>query len=152
MPSPLVRILQDTASVELTYSQIDLRLLAEDDFVFTPELLGESYHQQLIALCEQAGFVPHIVQQASQLSTLIALVSCGFGVALVPASTQGYPLNNSVRFVNIEPISPLSEVELYLLCTASTPHHPHSLPLTHFLNLLSGVHLAARSPLTDHPP
>ena len=42
--------------------QINMRLLAGDDFVFTPELLGESYNQQLRSLCEQAGFVPRIVQ------------------------------------------------------------------------------------------
>ena len=65
---------------------IELRDCADEDFVFTPQPLGSGYHQQLIGLCEAAGFYPRVVQEAAQMHTLIALVGRGFGVALVPAS------------------------------------------------------------------
>ncbi len=64
--------------------RIDLRDFAGEDFVFTPQALGIGYHSQLIALCEAAGFYPRVAQEAAQIQTLIGLVACGFGVALVP--------------------------------------------------------------------
>ncbi|WP_369986846.1 LysR substrate-binding domain-containing protein [Pseudomonas xanthosomatis] len=59
---------------------------AEQPFVFTPRALGGRYHQHLLDLCRAAGFEPRIVQEAAQLQTVVGLVACGFGVALVPAS------------------------------------------------------------------
>jgi DNA-binding transcriptional LysR family regulator len=35
--------------------------------------------------CQQAGFVPRVVQQATQIQTVLALVESGLGVALVPS-------------------------------------------------------------------
>jgi DNA-binding transcriptional LysR family regulator len=38
-------------------------------------------------VCAAAGFAPRIVQEASELSTVVSLVRAGLGVALVPRST-----------------------------------------------------------------
>ncbi|MDR6859504.1 hypothetical protein J2W96_005841 [Variovorax guangxiensis] len=40
-----------------------------------------------MAACQEAGFVP---QEATQISTVVALVGIGLGVALVPQVMQGY--------------------------------------------------------------
>ncbi|WP_300003018.1 LysR family transcriptional regulator [uncultured Cedecea sp.] len=65
---------------------IPLSAFQDDMFVSSPRHLGQGFHDQLIQLCEAAGFVPRIAQQARQLQTLVALVASGFGVALLPAS------------------------------------------------------------------
>lgn len=65
---------------------IPLAALQNDAFVSSPRHLGQGFHDQLIQLCEAAGFVPYISQQARQLQTLIALVAGDFGIALLPAS------------------------------------------------------------------
>lgn len=117
------------------HSQIDLQTLAKENFVFTPELLGEGYHHQLIQLCECAGFHPHITQEAAQLSTLIALVSCGFGISLVPESVTEYMLNEKVKFLKINQTSNLSNIELFMLHAGNQQHKPHSALLTNFLML-----------------
>ncbi len=65
---------------------IHLASLKEEAFVASPRSLGKGFHDQLISLCQAAGFVPDIVQQGRQMQTLIALVSAGFGIALLPAS------------------------------------------------------------------
>lgn len=67
-------------------AQIELALLKDEAFVASPRPLGPGFHDQLIALCQAAGFVPRVVQQARQMQTLIALVASGFGLALLPAS------------------------------------------------------------------
>ena len=38
----------------------------------------------VVAACAQAGFSPRIAQEVEQLHTLLALVSAGLGVSLVP--------------------------------------------------------------------
>lgn len=65
---------------------IPLTALQNDAFVFPPRHLGQGFHDQLVQLCGAAGFIPRITQQARQLQTLVALVTSGFGVALLPAS------------------------------------------------------------------
>ena len=42
-------------------------------------------HATTMLACQQAGFVPHVVQQATQIQTVLALVESGLGVALVPS-------------------------------------------------------------------
>ena len=96
--------------------RIDLRDFAGEDFVFTPQALGIGYHSQLIALCEAAGFYPRVVQEAAQIQTLIGLVACGFGVALVPESIAGSIMRDKVLFRRINSVtaSPNPAIGLYM--------------------------------------
>jgi DNA-binding transcriptional LysR family regulator len=96
---------------------VDLRDFADDDFVFTPQTLGSGYHQQLIALCEAAGFYPRVVQEAAQLHTLIGLVAGGFGVALVPETVAQSVRHDSVTYRKIRPLSPTIDTSLGLYAT-----------------------------------
>src|SRR5471032_395184 len=96
---------------------VDLRHFAEDDFVFTPQALGSGYHQQLIALCEAAGFYPRVAQEAAQLHTLIGLVAGGFGVALVPETVAQSVRHDSVMYRKIRPLSPTIDTRLGLYAT-----------------------------------
>ena len=103
--------------------QIDLRHFAGEDFVFTPQALGTGYHSQLIALCEAAGFYPRVVQEAAQLHTLIGLVACGFGVALVPESIAHSIMRDKVVFRRIGPVgaTPNPTIGLYMSWNTDNP-------------------------------
>ncbi|MGE8058430.1 LysR family transcriptional regulator [Pseudomonas sp. NPDC089547] len=100
--------------------EVDLRDFADEDFVFTPQALGGGYHAQLIALCESAGFYPKVVQEAAQIHTLLGLVACGFGVALVPASFAGSAPHERVQFCAIRPLDeqPVPGIGLYMKWSA----------------------------------
>lgn len=102
---------------------IELRDFAGEDFVFTPQALGSGYHSQLIALCEAAGFYPKVVQEAAQIHTLIGLVSCGFGVALVPESICGSNMRDKVVFRPIRPVAEAANpaIGLYMSWHADNP-------------------------------
>ena len=102
--------------VKAQQGDVDLREFANEDFVFTPQALGGGYHAQLVALCESAGFYPKVVQEAAQIHTLIGLVACGFGVALVPESIAYSTLRERVQFRPIRPIKdqPTPTMGLYM--------------------------------------
>jgi DNA-binding transcriptional LysR family regulator len=67
--------------------QIPLKALADEPFVLPPPDLVPSY-SQIINLCQQVGFTPKVVQQATWMITVLSLVAGGVGVALLPANAQ----------------------------------------------------------------
>lgn len=68
--------------------QVPLAALARDNFIATPRSEGMGFYDQMIALCNAAGFSPRIVQEARQIETIAGLVAGGLGIALVPASIR----------------------------------------------------------------
>lgn len=66
---------------------VDLRRLAEADFVAFTRHRGPAYFDQSIHLCSRAGFSPRIRYEASTVHGVLDLVGAGLGVALVPSST-----------------------------------------------------------------
>ncbi len=57
-------------------------------------LLAESFspqkHDRFFAACENAGFMPQVVQRVSEPMTLLALVEGGLGVGLIRSSARNY--------------------------------------------------------------
>jgi len=68
--------------------KIPMRTLANEPFILFPRVLAPELHDQIISLCQQARFSPHVVQEAMQLPTIVSLVAAGIGVAVIPASLQ----------------------------------------------------------------
>jgi len=94
---------------------IDLALLRDEAFVASPRTLGKGFHDQLIGLCQTAGFVPDIVQHGRQMQTLIALVAAGFGIALLPASLATETREDVVfRPLQVEAAEDVSRLELFM--------------------------------------
>ncbi|SEG62562.1 transcriptional regulator, LysR family [Bryocella elongata] len=56
-----------------------------EPFILFSRAMGPLAYDRTIACCEQAGFVPEIVQYAPQFPTLFRLVAAGIGVSLAPA-------------------------------------------------------------------
>lgn len=65
---------------------VALGSLAHEPFISIPRQIAPRLHDAIISACSEAGFSPHIVQEAIQMQTIISLVSAGMGVALVPES------------------------------------------------------------------
>ncbi|MFW1644938.1 LysR substrate-binding domain-containing protein [Acinetobacter guillouiae] len=95
---------------------VSLIELCKEAFVSSPRHLGQGFHDQLIQLCQAAGFVPRIAQQARQLQTLVALVAGGFGVALLPASLVQHEREDVVfRPIQVDAPDSLLHVELLMV-------------------------------------
>ncbi len=70
-----------------SHREIPLTALANEPFVLPAPELVPSY-SQIINLCQQAGFFPKVVQEATWMITVLSLVAGGVGVALVGANAQ----------------------------------------------------------------
>jgi DNA-binding transcriptional LysR family regulator len=80
--------------------QLTLADLANEPWIMFPARQGPGLHARIMASCVQAGFTPNIRQEAIQMGTIVNLVGCGIGVALVPSSLAS-PANNNVSFTII---------------------------------------------------
>jgi len=59
--------------------------LKGEPFILFSRVMGPLAYDRTMACCEQAGFVPEIVQFAPQFPTLFRLVAAGIGVSLAPS-------------------------------------------------------------------
>ena len=83
--------------------RIPLRLLAREPFVLPPYTRAYGGRDQIMRMCQQAGFVPHVVQEATQAITIASLVAAGIGVSVVSMSSQTLRTEGVVYRVIREP-------------------------------------------------
>ena len=69
------------------HAQIPLQALANEPFILPSPELVPSY-SEIMTLCQQVGFSPKIVQEATWMITVLSLVAGGVGVALLRANVQ----------------------------------------------------------------
>lgn len=97
---------------------VELGEVAGEPFVIQPRELAATLYDRLVRLASKAGFHPVIRQHAQQINGLVALVSAGIGLSLVPASMQAVKLPG-VSYV------PLADPDAYLLLgVASRTENP----------------------------
>jgi DNA-binding transcriptional LysR family regulator len=82
---PLVAALPDTHPLARR-SRVSLASLAGEPWVLFPRDLRTRYVELVLECCGASGFVPRVVQEASQMQTLAGLVSAGVGVTLLPGA------------------------------------------------------------------
>ncbi len=68
--------------------RVQLRDLASESFVGFPFKEGPGFESVVMAACQACGFIPHFVEVAAQMQTILALVGGGIGIALVPQAMQ----------------------------------------------------------------
>jgi DNA-binding transcriptional LysR family regulator len=69
------------------HKRLGLAMLAGESFVLQARSRGPESHDQILALCRNAGFSPRVVQEGSHIGVL-SLVASGIGVAIVPTSLR----------------------------------------------------------------
>lgn len=106
---------------------ISLAALAQEPFVMFPRTRGPAFFDHLMALCNAAGFMPRIVQEAPQLD-IISMVAAGFGVSLMPASMRNFRRPG----LAFRPIVGAPQVELLVVWRLEN----RSLSVQHFVELV----------------
>lgn len=71
-------------------TEVSLSTLADELFILFPAKMGPIFYEQIINICQQAGFRPKVAQEAVQMQTIVGLVAAGLGIAFVPASLQNF--------------------------------------------------------------
>jgi DNA-binding transcriptional LysR family regulator len=67
-----------------TAGPVSLAGFADHPWVWLRRDASPDYHDQLMAACRRAGFSPDVRHLANSITTQLAMVACGLGVALVP--------------------------------------------------------------------
>ena len=82
---------------------ISLKHLANEPFILFPRHFGSILYDQIINLCQQAGFSPNIIQEAIPQQTILGLVAAGIGISLIHSSVRNLGRSGVVFKDLIEP-------------------------------------------------
>jgi hypothetical protein len=63
-------------------------MLRDDPFIYFPRSAGARAFEKPLALFEEYGFRPQIVQEASHWLTILSMVGVGLGVSVAPACVR----------------------------------------------------------------
>lgn len=102
-------------------STIELKSLADETLVMASRDVSPVYFDYVVGLCKASGFSPRILHQVRSVSSQVAFVSCGQGIALVPKAMEKLAPENVV----VRPLYP----ETTVVTTAMAWHVEHHNPL-----------------------
>lgn len=93
---------------------LSLKELADETFILYRRTDGRGLYDVIIAACSEAGFSPHVGQEAPRIVSTLNLVAAGLGITIVPASLSRLPLEG----VTYRPLrgKPALRVPLTLAC------------------------------------
>lgn len=102
------------------HARITVPLLANEPFVLQSRQRGGGYYAQLMNLCLTSGFSPNVIQEVTEMHTIVSLVAAGMGVSLVPLSVKNIR-SQGVVYRELEGSTPLTEMAVaWLLNSHST--------------------------------
>jgi DNA-binding transcriptional LysR family regulator len=110
LAEPMVAALSDDHPLA-DREAVDVSDLRDDDFVLWPRSVSESFHDQVIGVCQRAGFSPRVVMEGTDIETQLGLVSAGIGVLLMPAGFMALR-RVGVVFARLAPPVPTSMLQL----------------------------------------
>ena len=82
--------------------------LREQPFVLFARASSPDYHERILSICAQAGFLPEVRHEVRHWLAVVSLVAQGLGVALVPQAMQRSALRGAV-FRPLEGVTAQSE-------------------------------------------
>lgn len=89
--------------------RIAVPMLASEPFVLQSRQLGGGFYVQLMKLCLSYGFSPNVIQEVTEVYTIVSLVAAGIGVSLVPLSTRNIR-SQGVVYRELEGAAALTEL------------------------------------------
>ena len=111
-----------------THDRIAVPLLANEPFVLQSRQRGGGYYTQLMNLCLTSGFSPNVIQEVTEMHTIVSLVAAGMGVSLVPLSIKNIR-SQGVAYCELEGVAPVTEMAIAWLRTS------HSTLVQNFLEV-----------------
>lgn len=93
------------AHVAQAPAPLDLAALKGEPLALVSREVSPDYHDRIVALCAQAGWVPTVRHELRHWLSVVSLVSQGMGVALVPEALQRSGLAGAV-FVPLTQATP----------------------------------------------
>ena len=96
------------------------RHLAEQPFICYGRRWAPRFYEVWTAICRDAGYSPRVIQETAEMSTALALVAAGLGVAILPEGiTRGHRRVLAVQVLHREKAR--SEIGIAVLAARQTP-------------------------------
>lgn len=89
-------------TIDYVNSVEDLSKLRHETFVFFNKDYAPQYYTTLVEICSTLGFVPKVVHESNNVSSIIQMVSNGLGVSIVPSSVLKNNAFSKVKSIEIE--------------------------------------------------
>jgi DNA-binding transcriptional LysR family regulator len=105
---PIVCVLPEEHPLAM-HERIAVSLLANEPFVLQASQRGAGYSVQLLQLCLSSGFSPNVIQEVTEMHTIVSLVAAGMGVSLVPLSARNIR-SQGVVYRELEGAATLTEM------------------------------------------
>jgi DNA-binding transcriptional LysR family regulator len=67
-------------------TEAEIEKMKEETFVFFNKLYAPNYYDKLLEICANYGFVPKVVHESNNISSIIQLVKNGLGSSFVPTN------------------------------------------------------------------
>lgn len=92
-----------------SHRSLSLRGLSDQPFVMFSERESPMFHSATVAMCAGSGFRPRVAQEATHVHTVLSLVGCGFGIAIVPEVARRI-VGSNVVYAEIEDDKPSIQI------------------------------------------
>ncbi|SDN43124.1 LysR substrate-binding domain-containing protein [Ensifer sp. YR511] len=103
-----------------TLPRIRLKSLESEQLVMSSRQVSPVYFDMLVSVCRSHGFAPRVLHEVRSVSSQIAYVGCGQGLALVPSTMRKLAPENVV----IRPLKERVMVVTAALAWNKNRHHP----------------------------
>ncbi|WP_233887976.1 LysR substrate-binding domain-containing protein [Paraburkholderia flagellata] len=100
--------------------RVRLQSLADEQLVMSARQVSPMYFDLLTSVCRAHGLTPRVTHEVRSVTSQIAYVGCGQGVALVPSSMRKLAPENVV----VRPLKEKIEVVTAALLWNTQRHHP----------------------------
>lgn len=134
---PIVCVLPEGHPLTL-HERISVPLLANEPFVLQSRQRGGGYYAQLTNVCLAAGFSPNVIQEVTEMHTIVSLVAAGMGVSLVPLSVKNIR-SQGVVYRELDGVAPVTEMAIAWL------RNSHSTIVQNFLEVARETNVSSIS-------
>jgi len=88
-----------------TRISVQVRNLEGEPFIMFQRHRGCGLYDQVIAVCQRAGFSPRVIQEADEMQVILGFVAAGLGITLLSASVQQFQ-RPGVVYRTLQPSTP----------------------------------------------
>lgn len=74
----------------VTQSEVKVEQLESEAFITFQRNRGCGIYDRIIAICQNAGFSPRVIQEADEMQVILGFVAAGMGISLLSASVENF--------------------------------------------------------------
>jgi LysR family transcriptional regulator, benzoate and cis,cis-muconate-responsive activator of ben and cat genes len=93
-------------------SEKEIAELKEETFVFFNKEYAPFYYESLMQICAQYGFVPKVVHECNNISSIIQLVKNGLGISIVPTNVLKSHRSPELAFMELKKVNLFTDILL----------------------------------------